>query len=692
MKQLITILSAIACLVVLAPSPSRADEGMWLFEKPPVDQMRRSLGFRPTAEWLEHVRKASLRFDVGGSGSFVGPNGLAITNHHVIDGALVRMSTPERDILRDGYLARSPEQELPMPDFEVRALWEIEDVTQRVKAAGEGKDAADAEQARRAEIASIESEANERTGLDCNVVTLYNGATYHLYCYKTWDDVRLVWAPELAIAGFGGDVDNFRYPRYCLDAAIVRVYEDNKPYTPEHFFEFTEEGVEPMQPTFVSGHPGSTRRLLSVNHLGFLRDREWPMQLNYTYRRQVELEGFAEEFPEHADLIRRDLPGITNWRKALDDRLRALQTGRVQARKDRQEAVFRARVGADPSLAPGVERAYETIGRSLEAMDDLHLKMFVLDRVGGNRSELYGIARRLVRRAHELEKPSGERLPEYADARLPDTERRIMSEAPIEPALEIHRLETWLGLFAETWGATDPLVMIVTGPDGAKVGARALVEGTRLADPAFREELMAMDLEELRRVDDIMLRFAFALEPAARELIDRYDNEVVAPQREAYDTIAAARFAVFGENDYPDATFTLRLSFGRVQGYEGAGGTVPHATIADGLWRRWSNRNGEPPFDLSQRWIDARDAIDPRTPVNFISDHHIIGGNSGSPVIDARARFVGVIFDGNEHSASWGSIYSKARGRAVSVDARFIATALRDVYDAEFLIDELYAD
>ncbi|MEM1424073.1 MAG: S46 family peptidase [Planctomycetota bacterium] len=690
MKHTLFALIASLCLACLTPTQSRAEEGMWLFENLPEDRIRRSIGVFPDNAWLERVRKSSLRFGRGGSGAFVAPNGLAISNHHVVRSALVRMSTPERDIMRDGYLATSPDDELPMPDYSVRALWEIEDVTERVKGAGAGMPASDAERARRAEIAAIESEADARTGLECAVVTLYNGARYHLYCSKRWDDVRLVWAPEGRIAHFGGDVDNFRYPRYCLDAAIVRVYEDNEPVTPEHFLPFTEDGVDETSPTFVTGHPGSTRRQLTKDHLAFLRDREWPMQLMYTFRRQVELERFASEEPEHADLIRRDLPGIRNWRKAVDDRLRVHQTLGIQRLKERSEQTLVSRTRNDFALNARLTGAIDSIAGTLDAYESMHRARFLLVRVPGNRSDLLRIAQTLVRRAGELEKPSGERLPGFAEARLDEIERVIMTEATIEPALERHRLETWLGLFAETLGAEDPLVLTAMGPDGAERAARDLVSGTRLADPAFREKLMGMGLEELRAVDDIMLRLAFALEPRTRGLIDAYDDEIVAVHRGAYDAIADTRFELFGDTDYPDATSSLRLSYGRVLSYADATGQVPFTTRASGLWGRWESREGEAPFDLPQRWIEARETFDPSTPVNFVSTHHIIGGNSGSPVIDPRGRFVGVVFDGNEQFASWGEVYSKKQGRGVSVDARFIAAALREVYDAGWLVEELY--
>lgn len=689
MKHLPALL-LILLLLAPAPAPVRADEGMWLFENLPVERIRRSTGVRLTDEWLEHVRKASLRFEVGGSGSFVGPNGLAITNHHIVDGSLARLSTPERDVLTHGYLARTPEEELRLPDFAVRALWSIEDVTERVKDAGEGMEAAPAEAARRAEIATIESEAHDATGLECEVVTLYNGGLYHLYRYKQWTDVRLVWAPDEQIANFGGDTDNFRYPRFCLDSAIVRVYDDEgNPVRPQHFLEFTEDGLEDADPCFVSGHPGSTRRLLSVDHLAFLRDRVWPVQLAYTFRREVELERFADEHPEHAALILRDLPGIQNWRKALDDRLRALQTPSVFEKKKALEGVFRARIAGDPEIGDRTQRAYEDVARAQEAYAPIVERLFVLEREALNWSDLFDIARRIVRRAAELEKPSGERLPEFTDARLAELERRIMTESPVAPALERHRVETWLGLFAETWGADAPLVRGVLGERSAREAATDLVEGTRLGERDVRRALMRMSADELAEVNDPMIVLARTLEPESRRLLGVMRDDVEAVETIAYDTIAGARFLVFGTNDYPDATFTLRLSSGRVGGYTDGDTVVPPFTTFAGLWARWRERQGREPFDLPERWIGAMDALPADTPFNFVTDHHIIGGNSGSPVVDTRARFVGVIFDGNEQSASWGSVYDNERGRSVSVDARAIATALRTVYDAEFLVDQL---
>ena len=686
----VLVLSVFGSLVIARDAG--AEEGMWLFNEPPVERVRLHLGVNLTDEWRERVQKSALRFNSGGSGAFVSATGLAVTNHHVVRSELVKVTTPERDVIGDGFLAPTPEEEVRLTDLSVQALWSIEDVTDEVKAAAEGQDVEAAERGRRAAIAAIESRSKDQTGMHSEVVTLYNGGLYHLYRYRRWEDVRLVYAPDDSIADFGGDVDNFRYPRYCLDVAIVRVYDDDgEPVSVEHFLPFAPEGVDASQPTFVAGHPGSTRRTLTTEHLSFLRDVVWPTQLRHITQREVELLTWSREESGNATSAYRDLPGFQNWRKAYVDRLAMLRDPRIFSVKALSENTFRTRVAADPERGPALREAYQQVGRSLEAYRDFHEEHFLLERLAMNRSELFRFARLLVRRADELEKPSGERLEAFTDARLPETERRLLSDAPVDLDLERHRLETGLSRLAGVYGADETMVREAFGGLSARDRAAQLVEASRLADRAVRERLMELSRSELAGADP-MIRLARTLEGESRRLIERHEKEIEAVQTAAYDTIADARFAVFGTNDYPDATFSLRLSYGRVIGYEDQGRSVPPFTTFSGLIDRYTQRGPDAPFDLSQRWVEALEEIEPSTPFNFISTHHIIGGNSGSPVIDARARFVGVIFDGNEHSASWGSVYSMERGRAVSVDVRSIIAALKHARSkGSVLLDELAA-
>ncbi len=667
---------------------------MWLFEEPPTDRIRRSLSVELNDDWLQHVQRAALRFDTGGSGAFVGPSGLAITNHHVVRGGIVRLSTPQLDYQQRGFLALAPEEELRIPGLAVRSLVSVEDVTARVNAGIDptASTPAEAEQLRRSARAAIEADESAETGLLCEVVTLYEGGRYHLYRYNRWTDVRLVWAPEGSIAHFGGDVDNFRYPRFSLDAAIVRVYDDDgTPVRPEHYLRFTEDGIEEGSPTFVAGHPGSTRRTLASDHLRFLRDTVYPRELAYALRRESELKRFAAEDPQHAGLAGRDLPGIRNWRKALDDRLRALQTPAVWQRKLESEASFRFLMSADETFHTRSIEAYADINTALRAHEEIHKHLFILERQAFNRSELFGIARRIVRRSIEKEKPAGERLPAYTPTRIAEIERRIRTEVPIARPLEVHRIDSWLRLLGDELGGDAALLRTLTGEASHATAARRLVEGTALESLEERERLMTLSPEALRVEQDSMIRAAFAIEDAVRPFIERREREVEAPQARAYAMLSAARFTIYETGDYPNATFTLRLSYGRVLGYEDEGQRVPAFADFAGLKQRHHERGPSEPFVLPARWEEALGRIDTRTPLNFVSDHHIIGGNSGSPVVDARARFVGVIFDGNRGSASWGSVYEGERGRAISVDARAIALALRDVYDAGWLLDELTA-
>jgi len=682
---------ALASLLALGGAAvAVADEGMWLFDRPPLDHLEATYGFRPDAAWLEHVQKSCVRFSTGGSGSIVSASGLVMTNHHVGRDIVEKLSTAERNLLEQGFLARTLEEELPAPDLELVCLWEIEDVTARVTAAGAGKPAAEAEAARRSELAAIEAEAREASGLHCEMVTLYQGARYHLYKYKRYTDVRLVMAPESAIAAFGGDVDNFEYPRWCLDMTFFRIWEDGQPLQPEHFLSWSPNGCQEGELVLVAGHPGRTERLNTVAHLEYLRDVRHPNTLGRLWRLEVKYSNFAARSAENALASTSDLLGVQNSRKAYTGMLGGLLDPQLMEAKRAYEAGLREAVEAAPEWKAAWGDAWEKVAAAEAVAAELYPRYVAIG--GGGMSlgsSLFGFASTILRLTDEQALPSGERLREFRETNLDSVLMGLYSPAPIYPAWEMYKLESALSYMAEVLGGDDPVVLAAL--DGRSPAARAaeLVGATRLADVDARKALVEGGKAAVDASDDPLIALARVLDPVSRELRQRWDEEVSSVEREAYAEIAAAKFAVEGEDVYPDATFTLRLSFGPVKGYTEAGREVPPFTTVSGLYERMEAKGGVEPFDLPRRWLTKREALDATTPFNFVATPDIIGGNSGSPTINTAGEVVGLIFDGNIQSLTGNFAYTDEVARAVSVDSRIIVESLRTVYEADALVAEL---
>jgi hypothetical protein len=671
-------------------SPADADEGMWLFNDPPRALLKERYGFEPTDAWLTHLQRASVRFNSGGSGSFVSSNGLVMTNHHVGADALQKLSTKEHDLLAEGFHARSREDEKPCVDLELNVLMEIVDVTDQVNAAVKpGTSAADAFAARRAAMSTIEKESLEKTGLRSDVVTLYQGGRYHLYRFKKYTDVRLVFAPEQDIAFFGGDPDNFEYPRYDLDICFFRAYEDGKPAQIEHFLKWSKAGAKEGELTFVSGHPGRTNRLNTVAHLEFLRDVSHPWTLYVLRRREVLLSTFSERSLENARRAKDDLFGVANSRKARIGGLDGLQDPAIMAKKRAEERALRDAVAADPKLGKDAGSAWDEIDKTLAMHREISRDHALLERGHAFHSHLFGIARTLVRLADESEKPNAERLHEYADAGRESLEQELFSSAPIYADMETLTLGDSLSMLMEVLGAEHPLVVDVLAGKSPKERAAELVAGSKLADVAVRKKLAEGGKKAIEASNDPMIALAKLVDPAARAVRKRLEEEVDEPQRQAYARITNAKFAIAGTSVYPDATFTLRLAFGPVKGYEEAGKQIPPWTTIGGAYEHAAAHNHQPPFELPKRWIDRKDKIKLDTPFNFVNTADIIGGNSGSPVVNREGEVVGIIFDGNIYSLVLDFVYSDKIARAVSVHSAGIMESLRSVYDARELADEI---
>lgn len=686
MKRFALIPAALTLFAGMALArTARADEGMWLLTAPPREQIKSKYGFEITPEWLERMQKSAVRFSTGGSGSVVSPDGLVMTNHHVASEMLSKLSTDDRNLLHDGFHAKSRGEEIRCPDLELNILWEIQDVTDRVNAGTEAMSPADANTARRKNMAAIEQEATEKSGLLCQIVTLYQGAKYHLYCYKKFTDVRLVFAPEEAIAFFGGDTDNFEFPRYCLDVTFFRIYENDKPIKSDHYLRWSPSGAAENELAFVFGHPGTTRRLYTVDHLKFMRDVAGPRRLQQIWRREVQLNVFSNRSEENRQMARDDYFGYQNSRKALTGQLDGLLDPAMMAQKAEAEAKLRSWVMADPERSAKWGDAWD----NLRAAQREHATFFNDRAMDLSSSSLFSKALHLVRMSQELPKPSGERLREYRDSGLESLKFQLFSPAPIHDPLEVDTLRSALSYMAETLGGDHPVVQLALAGKSPTARAEELIAGCTLKDVETRKKIAEGGTEAIATSTDPMIRLAAALDPALRAYRTRYEDTVESVERQSYAKIAAAKFALEGDSVYPDATFTLRMSYGPVKSYVEGGKTIPAFTQMSGTFERARLREGDEFFALPESWLKAEKAIKGDTPFNFVMCADIIGGNSGSPVVNTKGEVVGLIFDGNSQSLPWAYAYDERQGRALAVDSRGMMEAFKTVYKADTLVKEL---
>lgn len=669
-----------------------SDEGMWLYNNPPLKVLKERYNFEPSQEWFDHLRMSSVRFNSGGSGSFVSANGLVLTNHHVGADTLQKISTKEKDYLITGFYAKTAAEEVPAKDLELNVLLSIADVTDKVNSAvKDGMSAAEAGLARRKAMTEIEAKALE--GKDdkkfrADVVTLYNGGAYHLYQFKKYTDVRLVFAPEKDIAFFGGDPDNFEYPRYDLDVCFFRAYEDGKPVRPEHYLKWSETGTKDGDLTFVSGHPGRTSRGLTMAHLEYIRDKLAPYQLNWLRRQEVLLKTYSDRSLSNAQEAQEDLFGIQNSRKARLGGLAGLQDPALMGRKAKDEAELREAVAKDPKLKD-FQTAWAEVESTLKYAREYFVDYNLWERGQAFNSQLFGKARTLLRAAEERAKPDGERLREFRQSGLKSLEMSLFSEAPIHETLEIVELADSLGMMVEMAGVDHPLVKKILAGKSPRDRAAELIRGTKVNQVSERKKLYEGGKDAIAASSDPMIALAKLVDDEARKIRKQFEENVEEPQRQAYGKIAKARFAVQGTGVYPDATFTLRLAFGPIKGFEENGQQIAPYTTLGGAFERSKAQGGKDPFKLPDSWHKAREKMKLDTPFNFVSTADIIGGNSGSPVVDRKGEFVGIIFDGNIQSLVLDYAYSDIVARAVSVDCRGILESLKSVYGTTDLVNEL---
>ena len=678
------------CILALFCAAARADEGMWLFNSPPTALLKSKYNFDATPAWLEHLQKAAVRFDNGGSGSFVSPRGLVMTNQHVGTDCVQNLSSQAHDYVKTGFYAHSETEELKCPSLELDVLMNVEDVTARVNSAvAAGATPEAAEKARRAAMNTIEKESLDKTGLRSDVITLYNGGEYQLYRYKKYTDVRLVFVPEKEAAFFGGDPDNFEYPRYDLDICFFRVYEKGQPARTPDYLKWSEHGARDGELIFVAGNPGSTSRLDTVRHLEFIRDRSNPWGLALLFRRETLLRVYSERSSENRRRAEDELLEVQNSRKAYVGMQAGLQDPALMAEKKAQESKLKAAVDRDPKLQAAYGNAWDEVSATLQALDRIYVDLSLLESGQAFNSKLFQIARTLVRLAEESQKPNDARLREYSESNLPSVKEELLSDAPIYDDLEALKLGDSLGMYAEMKGMQDDLVVKVLAGKSPDERAEELVRGTKLKDVAERKRLLHGGMQAIQASTDPMIALARLVDPEARRLRSIYDNQVNEPRRQAYAKIAQARFALYGNNVYPDATFTLRLAFGEVKGYEEDHKPIPWMTTMQGAFAHAAQHDNEPPFQLPASWVKQKNQLDASTPLDFVNTADIIGGNSGSPVVNRSGDLVGIIFDGNIQSLVLDYIYTDQQARAVAVHSSGIAEALKKIYRADRLVSEL---
>jgi len=685
MKRAVLLLSL---LVFFLGNSIYADEGMWLFNAFPKDKVQSKYGFAPDQAWLDHVRLSSARAP-NGSSSFVSPDGLIFTNHHIAQECIHNLSTSGKDYMKQGFYAATRADEAKCPGMEFVVLVDMQDVTAKVNGAVKPEMSTEAAgKAQREEMATLEKECSTE-GMRCDVVTLYSGAMYNLYKYKKYDDIRLVFAPEFDIAFFGGDPDNFEYPRYDLDISFFRAYENGQPAKTQDYLKWSPKGANDGELIFVPGHPGRTGRLLTTDQLMFLRDYQYPLQLQSYKLRLAALDKFSAQSAENAREAQSDVFGLENSFKAVTGYLGGLKDQELMARKAADEKSLQQFVNSDQQRKQEFGDPWAAIAKAVDVQKQIYKQVLYLDSMGGFRGDLAIDARRIVRAAYQKQKPNNQRIRGYQDSQLPTMETELFSTAPIYKSLEQVLLTESLTEMRDELGADNSDVQKALAGKSPEDRAKELIDGTKLDDVAVRKQLYEGGMAAVEASTDPLIVLMRQIEPDAEAIHARDEDEVQSVLRQNGAKIGKALFAQKGLSVPPDATFTLRLSYGPIEGYKLNGKNVPWFTTMGGAYEHAAKHGSKPPYELPESWLKYKSSINLKTPYDTVSTADIIGGNSGSPVINKAGEVVGIIFDGNIESLAWNFQYSDKVARAVEVDSRAITEALRDIYHADGLLKEL---
>jgi hypothetical protein len=687
-RRFIAPLLVLALVAVVFSMVPKADEGFWPFNNIPKAELKKKFGFTPTDEWVKHLMLATVRFG-GGTGSVVSPNGLVLTNHHIGLGTLQRFTTAERNLVRDGFFAATQADEIKVPNMSLRVLQKIEDATAKVNAALKP---GMTQQARQAAFVALQNEANAANGLENQIVTLYRGAKYDMYSYKAYTDVRLVCGVEYQVGFYGGDPDNFTYPRYNLDVSMFRLYENDKPANTPNYLRWSPNGTKEGDLVFTTGHPGTTYRMYTLAHMQYVRDKQLPFTVASGEMRRAAIKKLMAQSEENARNMQSTLFGIENGLKNQTYQLKGLQDPALLAKKETEEKALRAALAKMPEKQAALGDAWDQIERSVKVARELDDQRNFMVNAAGLTSELFQQARAIVRAAYNpttAEAGRGGRGGRGGPPQGAPAGRGGAQAGPIDTKAEKMNLAESLAFMKAQLPATSPILKLILEDKTPEARAAELVDKTRIQDTEIRAILQAGGKAAIDAATDPMIVLARKLEAEGPAIQKRLDEEVTAVQTAAYEKIGQAMMAVYGNSAYPDATGTLRLSYATVKGYMENGKKVPAYTDFAGLYARSAEHKNEMPYTLAQRWVDNKAALNLKTPFNFVSTNDIVGGNSGSAVVNKNGELVGLIFDGNLDMMRGYYVYEESRNRAVSVDSRAIIEAWRKIYKADALADEM---
>ena len=667
---------------------------MWTFDNLPLEKLKSKYNFVPNDEWIKTAWKAPVRFNSGGSGAFVSGNGLVMTNHHVARRNLHNISSAKYDYLKNGFYARSLKEEIKIRDLEVNALDSIKDVTEKVlKAVGASLSYEEQNRAKKAAIAKIEKESFEKTSLRSNVIELYHGCKFHLYRYRKYTDVRLVMAPENLLAKFGGEYDNYSYPRYQFDFAFYRIYKNGKPLKSKHFFKWNPKGAIENELVFVSGNPGSTDRLKTISQLEYDRDYYIPALLeSLVYFKNVFI-SYSKLGNEQKRQAKGYLYGIGNYEKRYNGMLNTLLDSKMFATKVYQENEIKKALEKNCKLKKTSSNIWHNLGKLQKKIKSKHNELVYHEVYKKLKilkfSKIIYIANYIVRSGYELKKPNNERYPKFRDSNLDSLKLKLFSPAPIYPELEKFVLTNSFNYLIKKLGRNNAYTKAILQGEKASDLAQKIINNTKIFAPDFRKKLVDGGLKIIAKSQDPAICLARRIYPFYKKNRKWYEDKIKSIERIEASKLANLLFSIYGKNIYPDATFTLRFSYGVPLSYEQNTTMVPFKTSFYGLFARACEFDNKPPFNLAKSLIKKKDKIKGSVPVNFVLTSDTVGGNSGSPVYNKNLEFVGIIFDRNIHGLSRAYLYNEKQARSVAVHTAGITEVLDKVYNMKNLLREL---